>query len=58
MGQFSLRIDQAEKLDLAEVIEFHDAHCVIIGIEGEHSTVIEGRSVFAYDHIYCRIIGR
>ena len=58
MGQFALRIDQAEKLSLAEVIEFHDTHCVIIVVEGEHSTVIEGRSVFTYDHIDCRIIGR
>jgi hypothetical protein len=58
MGQFALRIDQAEKLTPAEVIEFHDTHCVIIVVEGEHSTVIEGRSVFTYDHIDCRIIGR
>jgi hypothetical protein len=56
MGQFALRIDQAEKLNPAEVIEFHDTHCVTIAAEGEHSTVIEGRSVFTYDHIDCRII--
>jgi hypothetical protein len=58
MGQFALRIDQAEKLNPSEVIEFHDTHCVIIVIEGEHSTLIEGRSVYTYDHIDCRIIGR
>jgi hypothetical protein len=58
MGQFALRIDQAEILQLAEVIEFHDAHCVIITLEGEHSTVSAGSSVFAYDRIDCRIIGR
>jgi hypothetical protein len=58
MGQFDLRIDQAEKLSPAEVIEFHDTHCVILALEGEHSTLIEGRSVFTYDHVYCRIIGQ
>jgi hypothetical protein len=58
MGQFALRIDQADKLQLADVIEFHDTHCVIVTLEGEHSTLSAGRSIFTYEHIDCRIIGR
>jgi hypothetical protein len=58
MGQFALRIDEARKLNIGEVIGFHDARCMVIVSEGETSTVVRGKDVFAYNHIDCRIIGR
>jgi hypothetical protein len=46
---FDLTIDRTEKLSVGDIIEFHNARCVITYLRGEKILLVKEHSMFAYE---------
>jgi hypothetical protein len=53
---FTLNVEQSEKLNVGERIEFDGKRCIIYFLSGEKMNLVNEKTIFSYQSVSCRIL--